>query len=585
MLENEERKNGLNESREEHTEYNQTENAASGEYTAGAGNTKAAENTAAVGNTAFTGSAAAAENTDGAGSTASTGNTAAAGYAGSAEGMAQTGQAADTGSGEHGWVNAQEKPKYSYQTSADQGSAGAGSNPAGAPPKKTKKKSGNAKAYGRTAICAVIFGAIVGGMVIGSYAIGKNAVQSFATAQTTETRLSTAASDDSNGSADATATSTSADGTYTVSEISEQCKSSVVAITNKSVSEVQTIFGTMQQESTGSGSGVIIGQNDTELLIATNNHVVSDAEQLSVCFNDSEDSVYSAVIKGTDSSNDLAVIAVKLADMTEDDLNSISIATIGDSTELAEGDQVVAIGNALGLGQSVTTGIVSALEREVTIDDVTTTLLQTDAAINPGNSGGALFNMKGELIGINTAKYSSEDVEGMGFAIPMSKAQSILEDLMNRETREKLESGYGYIGVYGTDVSDEAQSYYGIPAGAYVSEVVEGGAADNAGIQAGDIITGFDGSTVTSFTALKELMQYYAAGEKVEVTIERNTNGSYEEQTLTLTLGSSEDAQTSGSSQSQDSQSQSGQSDQSRDSQSQMPGSGSSDSFSLPNGQ
>ena len=316
---------------------------------------------------------------------------------------------------------------------------------------------------------------------MGSFAIGKNTVQTSAAVETNAAKLSTAASND-NGTAD----DGSADGTeYTVSQISKQCKSSVVAITNQSIFEVQTMFGTMQQESEGSGSGVIIGQNDTELLIATNYHVIESAEELTVCFNDSEDAVFKANVKGTAPDNDLAVIAINLSDISEDVLNSISSATIGDSDSLEVGDEVVAIGNALGLGQSVTSGVVSALEREVTIDDSTATLLQTDAAINPGNSGGALFNMKGELVGINSAKYASEQVEGMGFAIPMSKAQSIIEDLMNRETREKLTSDYGYLNISGQDVEETATQMYGIPQGAYVASTVEGGAAANAGIQEG----------------------------------------------------------------------------------------------------
>ena len=204
------------------------------------------------------------------------------------------------------------------------------------------------------------------------------------------------------------------------------------------------MFGTMQQQSTGSGSGVIIGKNDTELLIATNNHVVSGAESLTVCFNDDKDAVFDAKIKGTDADNDLAVIAIKLSDISEDVLNSISVATLGDSTQMEVGDQVVAIGNALGFGQSVTSGVISALDREVTIDDTTATLMQTDAAINPGNSGGALFNMKGEVIGINSAKYASDQVEGMGFAIPMAKAQGIIENLMDKVDNLILCGGMTY---------------------------------------------------------------------------------------------------------------------------------------------
>jgi serine protease Do len=402
-----------------------------------------------------------------------------------------------------------------------------------------KKHNRSMKLYAKVLCCAILFGAVSGGMIMGSFAIGKNVIQSQVAVETTATKLSTASSDSSSDNKTQTS-----DGEYTVSQISSQCKSSVVAITNQSVSEVQTMFGVMQQESTGSGSGVIIGKNDTELLIVTNNHVIEDAESLTVCFNDSKDAVFDAKVKGADSENDLAVIAIDLSDISEDVLNSISIATVGDSTSLQVGDQVVAIGNALGFGQSVTSGIISALDREVTIDDTTATLLQTDAAINPGNSGGALFNMKGELIGINTAKYASEQIEGMGFAIPMETAQSIIEDLMNRETRDKLDSGYGFLNISGQDVSDDATQMYGIPQGAYVAEVVEGGAAANAGIQQGDIITGLDGMTITGISELKEQLQYYKAGEQVEIVVQRVSDGGYKEMTFTVTLDNASDQQT-----------------------------------------
>ena len=296
-------------------------------------------------------------------------------------------------------------------------------------PKQKRKHKRSMNLYAKVICCAILFGAISGGMVLGSFMIGKNAVKTIPTAN-----LETNAAKLSTSSGSKSGSSSSSGDTYTVAQIAEQCKSSVVAITNQSVQEVQTMFGTMQQQSTGSGSGVIIGKNDTELLIATNNHVVSGAESLTVCFNDDKDAVFDAKIKGTDADNDLAVIAIKLSDISDDVLNSISIATLGDSTQMEVGDQVVAIGNALGFGQSVTSGVISALDREVTIDDTTATLMQTDAAINPGNSGGALFNMKGEVIGINSAKYASDQVEGMGFAIPMAKAQSIIENLMNQES-------------------------------------------------------------------------------------------------------------------------------------------------------
>ena len=420
--------------------------------------------------------------------------------------------------------------------------------------KQKRKHKRSMNLYAKVICCAILFGAISGGMVLGSFMIGKNAVKTTASSTTLETnaaKLSTS-SGSKNGS------SSSSGDTYTVAQIAEQCKSSVVAITNQSVQEVQTMFGTMQQQSTGSGSGVIIGKNDTELLIATNNHVVSGAESLTVCFNDDKDAVFDAKIKGTDADNDLAVIAIKLSDISEYVLNSISVATLGDSTQMEVGDQVVAIGNALGFGQSVTSGVISALDREVTIDDTTATLMQTDAAINPGNSGGALFNMKGEVIGINSAKYASDQVEGMGFAIPMAKAQGIIENLMNQETRDKLTSDYGFLNITGQDVSSDVAEMYGIPEGVYVSGTTDGGAAANAGIQKGDIITKLGNTTITSISQLKEELQYYKAGETVEITLQRNTdNKGYQEQTVKVTLDNASE-QSNTTSQSDSSQSQFG---------------------------
>ena len=420
--------------------------------------------------------------------------------------------------------------------------------------KQKRKHKRSMNLYAKVICCAILFGAISGGMIFGSFMIGKNAVKTTASSTTLETnaaKLSTS-SGSKNGS------SSSSGDTYTVAQIAEQCKSSVVAITNQSVQEVQTMFGTMQQQSTGSGSGVIIGKNDTELLIATNNHVVSGAESLTVCFNDDKDAVFDAKIKGTDADNDLAVIAIKLSDISEDVLNSISVATLGDSTQMEVGDQVVAIGNALGFGQSVTSGVISALDREVTIDDTTATLMQTDAAINPGNSGGALFNMKGEVIGINSAKYASDQVEGMGFAIPMAKAQGIIENLMNQETRDKLTSDYGFLNITGQDVSSDVAEMYGIPEGVYVSGTTDGCAAANAGIQKGDIITKLGNTTITSISQLKEELQYYKAGETVEITLQRNTdNKGYQEQTVKVTLDNASE-QSNTTSQSDSSQSQSG---------------------------
>jgi len=445
------------------------------------------------------------------------------------------------------------------------------------PPRKQKKKRGNV--YAKAIGCAILCGLIIGGCIIGSFAIGKNVVATSTTVETTSAKLSEAESDDTSSTEEtAEATTVSSSGTeYTVAQIAEMCSSSVVAITNKSVSEVQTMFGTYEQESEGSGSGVIVAQTDTELLIATNYHVIEGSTELTVCFLDSEDYVYSAQTKGTSEENDLAVVAVQLSDIDEEVLSQISIATVGDSDSLQVGDSVVAIGNALGLGQSVTSGIVSALDREITIDDVTYTLIQTDAAINAGNSGGALFNMKGELVGINTAKFSSSSsssssasIDNMGFAIPMSKAESILEELMTQETRTKLTENYGALNITGYDVSSEAASLYGMPEGVYVYSVVEGGAAEAAGIQAGDIITALDGSSVTSIDTLKEKLQYYAAGETAEVTLQRSGSDGYEEITVTVTLdnASEQDTSSTESSSVQDSQSNTDVSGGMQDSQS-----------------
>lgn len=338
----------------------------------------------------------------------------------------------------------------------------------------------------------------------------------------------------------------STDGTITgVSDVAAAVMPAVVSITNKSVQEVQNYFSrygygapSYTEESTSAGSGIIIGQNDDELLICTNNHVVENSTELTVGFADG--SAYEAVVKGTDAANDLAVVAVKLDDISDDTMDAIKIAEIGDSDDLVVGQQVVAIGNALGYGQSVTSGWISALNRTISTDDMTGSgLIQTDAAINPGNSGGALLNMKGEVIGINSAKFASNAVEGMGYAIPISKAQPILEDLMSRETRDKVDSSEAsYLGINPLDLSAEVTAMFDMPEGVFVSSVSTGEAADNAGIRKGDIITGFDGQTVTGRDDLNDKMKYYAAGETVDITIARAQNGQYVEQTVQVTLGS-----------------------------------------------
>ena len=433
--------------------------------------------------------------------------------------------------------------------------------------KPTRKKQRSRNKLGTTIGLAVVFGLVAGIVFQGVNLITerflvidteqKNQVE---TAQLT--KETTADSKDTQNSV------VSSEVTGSVASVAKTAMPTVVAITSVSIQEIPYYFGfgfssrsTQQYSSEGSGSGIIVGENDDELLIATNNHVVSGATTLNVCFMGSdvvsaeqetaetaaddsadinvEDAV-SAKIKGTDESNDLAVIAVAKADIPQDTLSEIKIAQLDTSDDLEVGEQVVAIGNALGYGQSVTSGWISALNRTISTDDMTGSgLIQTDAAINPGNSGGALLNMKGEVIGINSAKFASNAVEGMGYAIPISKAQPILEDLMSRETRDKVDSSEAsYLGINPLDLSAEVTAMFDMPEGVFVSSVSTGEAADNAGIRKGDIITGFDGQTVTGRDDLNDKMKYYAAGETVDITIARAQNGQYVEQTVQVTLGS-----------------------------------------------
>ena len=340
-----------------------------------------------------------------------------------------------------------------------------------------------------------------------------------------------------------TAESSSSGSTSDVSAIAEAAMPSLVAITNQSVQEMQNWFGQSQvYESESSGSGIIVGQTDTELLIVTNNHVVDGAQTISVGFVD--ETVAEAQLKGADSDHDIAVVSVNLSDLSSDTLSSIKQIEIGSSSELKVGEQVIAIGNALGYGQSVTTGIVSALNRPVTIDGVTNELIQTDAAINPGNSGGALLNMSGQLVGINSAKFSDTNVEGMGYAIPVDDVKDIIEELMNRTVRtEKAPEGQqGYLGITGQDVTSEVAEAYGMPRGVYITSVSEGSAAEAAGLQTGYIITKFDGTSVSSLSGLQDLISYYSAGETVDVTYSAVSDGEYVEQTVSVTLGVNENA-------------------------------------------
>ena len=323
---------------------------------------------------------------------------------------------------------------------------------------------------------------------------------------------------------------------------------SLVTISTMSVQEMQSFFGTQKFEAQGAGSGVIVGENDTELLIATNNHVIEDAQEVSVGFIDEE--VVEAKIKGTDRQNDLAIVAVKLEDIPEETMSEIKTAEIGDSDALVLGEQVVAIGNALGVGQSVTSGYVSAFDRELDLRDgfnefVSSGLIQTDAAINSGNSGGALLNMKGEVVGINEAKSaftsSGVTVDNVGYAIPMSKAMPILEELMDQTTRDKLpEDEQGYLGVSLVEISDEFAQLYGIQQGVGLAEIAEDSPAADAGAMKGDILTEFNGKTVTTVDDVLDEIQYYKSGEEVELTVLRADNGEYKEKKLNVTLGTEE---------------------------------------------
>ena len=357
-------------------------------------------------------------------------------------------------------------------------------------------------------------------------------------------------------------TGSTAKGNLDVSEIASEALPSIVSITTKSVQEVQNYFGMygmygyapqqQEQEVEGSGSGIIVGKNDDELLIATNYHVVEGADTLSVAFTDGN--AVEASVKGFDEERDLAVVSVSLDDVKDDTMDAISIAKIGSSDDLKVGEQVIAIGNALGYGQSVTTGIVSAKNRRMDSDNNTVTdgsddssdgvnLIQTDAAINPGNSGGALLNMEGEVVGINSAKLASTEVEGMGYAIAISDVTDILQNLMNETSRDKLDdSEHGVLGIKGSSVSSEAVQMYGIPAGVFVKKVTEGGAADKAGLKANSVITEFNGKTVSSIDQLIEYLSYYEPDEEVELTVQVPHGTSYKEETVKVTLDENTDA-------------------------------------------
>lgn len=431
--------------------------------------------------------------------------------------------------------------------------------------KEAKKKAKAGKGHGvvfktvRLVICAAVFGVVATGTMYftgDSLGIFKNNSKEAVVIPSTSVGAGNTGITGSEGgttlqtAADKTTTSSSGETVITdVSGVVKNVMPSVVAITSTQLvqsgysgSLYDYYFGNgnsnnnQYEEQTGAGSGIIIGQNDTELLVVTNNHVVEGADSLQVQFIDGE--TVDAAIKGTDSEKDLAVVAVKLSDIKKSTLEQIKVATLGDSDKLEVGEGTIAIGNALGYGQSVTTGVVSALNREVQYENRTMKLIQTNAAINPGNSGGALLNSKGEVIGINAAKYSSSSVEGMGFAIPVSSVKDVIENLMNKETLTKVDSDKkGYLNIYGRDVTSTLSETYSVPTGVYVIEVIEGGAADKAGIEKSNVITKINGESVSSMEDLQRKLEYYEKGTEVTLTIQYAKGNEYKEKEVKVTLG------------------------------------------------
>lgn len=429
-------------------------------------------------------------------------------------------------------------PNTNYQYGGSQPGGQNGDQPENKPHKE-KKPHKNLMRAAAVAGFAILFGVVSSAVFLATNVVGGRLLGLRSSDETT-----TVSSDKiSNGTALSTSSSVV---TSDVSDVVDKVMPSIVSITSMSVQEVQSFFGgTYEQTSEGAGTGIIIGKNDTELLIVTNNHVVEGSDTLTVTFNDQ--SSVEANIKGMDATYDVAVIAVALDQISDDTMGAISVATLGDSTTLKIGEPAIAIGNALGYGQSVTTGVISALDRSVSTTDAQTgetqesgaKLIQTDAAINPGNSGGALVNVNGEVIGINSAKLTGENVEGIGYAIPISDVSDLIQNLMNQETKTKVpENERGMLGITGMSVSDAFSQQIDVPAGVYVMEVSSGSGADKAGMTKGSIITAINGSSIDSMEALQEQLQYYAKGDTVSLTIlVPQTNGEYEDQTLDVTLG------------------------------------------------
>ena len=409
----------------------------------------------------------------------------------------------------------------------------------GKTPKKKKEHKKMPKAVAVTGL-ALMFGVVSSATFLTTNYVGTKVLKLGTTQKSTSTTSTSAVT------SNASLTKTSSVVTSDVSSVVENVMPSIVSITNMSVQEVQNFFGgTSKQESESAGTGIIISQNDSELLVVTNNHVVAGSNTLTVTFADGNS--VEANIKGTDSEYDVAVVAVPVDSISEDTKKAISVATLGDSTELKVGEPAIAIGNALGYGQSVTTGVISALNRSVSETNETTgettessvKLIQTDAAINPGNSGGALVNASGEVVGINSSKLVGDSVEGVGYAIPISDVSDLIENLMNQETKTKVaEADQGAIGIKEMSVSTEYSQQLNMPEGVYVSEVTKGGGAEKAGMTRGCIITGINGTTVSSMDDLQEQLQYYAKGDEVELTIQvPQSNGEYQEQSVNVTLG------------------------------------------------
>lgn len=407
--------------------------------------------------------------------------------------------------------------------------------------RRSRKSHAMAKKVTTLLLTGVLFGTAAGGTMFGvNVAAGRMAAGGNPAAQSTQ------AASDANASGTQIATavpmSSSSSGSATVADVVSNAMPTVVAINIKGTETIQSFFGTQKAEVSGAGSGIIIGKNDSELLIVTNNHVVASSDSIQVTFTDGEK--VDAAVKGTDSSKDLAVVAVQLKDIKDSTMGAIKIATLGDSDKLQLGQGVIAIGNALGEGQSVTTGIVSMLNKEIKDEDGTSrTLIQVDAAINPGNSGGALLDMSGNVIGINSAKYATTAVEGMGFAIPISQVKELIQNLSEQKTKIAVAADeQGYLGIQMQNIDSAMSQAYGIPEGVYVYKILDGTAAAGSELRERDVITEINGTKVSTGEDLHKQMSYYKTGDTVTLTVQTLDDGSYKERKIEVRLGSREDA-------------------------------------------